>query len=175
MTTRTIFVAGLRILGVCLLFAVCFTVSVVLSGLDKIAQQPSVSQPAPYMKLAIWHGRLPQGRSQRLAIRDRNAPTGVWGRMPHCPSPPTPRRLTIGIVARCLSHVQKRTSKNNEIWLEMMWLTLSCGRKPATAAIMKLIDPWQWTTARSEASCGRVCAVCSRTVATARGWSILAP
>jgi hypothetical protein len=47
MATRTIFVTGLRILGVCLLFAVCFTVGGVLSGLDKVAQQSIASQPVP--------------------------------------------------------------------------------------------------------------------------------
>jgi len=47
MATRTIFVTGLRILGVCLLFAVCFIAGGVLSGIDKIAQRPVASQPAP--------------------------------------------------------------------------------------------------------------------------------
>jgi hypothetical protein len=47
MATRTIFVTGLRILGVCLLFAVCLTVGSVLSGLDKVAQQSIASQPVP--------------------------------------------------------------------------------------------------------------------------------
>jgi hypothetical protein len=45
MATRTIFLTGLRILAVCLLFAVCFTVGGVLSGLDKVAQQSIASQP----------------------------------------------------------------------------------------------------------------------------------
>src|SRR5713226_5984124 len=47
MATRTILLTGLRILAVCLLFAVCFTVGGVLSGLDKVAQQSIASQPAP--------------------------------------------------------------------------------------------------------------------------------
>ena len=47
MATRTIFVTGLRILGVCLLFAVCFTAGGVLSGLDKVAQQSIASQTVP--------------------------------------------------------------------------------------------------------------------------------
>jgi hypothetical protein len=47
MATRTIFVSGLRILGACLLFAVCFSVGGVLSGIDKIAQRPVAAQPAP--------------------------------------------------------------------------------------------------------------------------------
>jgi hypothetical protein len=47
MATRTIFVTGLRILGVCLLFAVCFIVGGVFSGLDKVAQQSIASQPVP--------------------------------------------------------------------------------------------------------------------------------
>jgi len=45
MATRTIFLTGLRILAVCLLLAVCFTVGGVLSGLDKVAQQSIASQP----------------------------------------------------------------------------------------------------------------------------------
>jgi hypothetical protein len=44
MTARTIFLTGLRILAVCLLFAVCFTVGSVLSGIDKVAQQSSAPQ-----------------------------------------------------------------------------------------------------------------------------------
>ncbi len=47
MATRTILLTGLRILAVCLLFAVCFAVGGALSGLDKIAQQSVASQPAP--------------------------------------------------------------------------------------------------------------------------------
>ena len=46
MVTRTILLAGLRILAVCFLLAVCFTVGGALSGLDKIAQQTVASQPA---------------------------------------------------------------------------------------------------------------------------------
>jgi hypothetical protein len=46
MATRTILLTGLRILAVCLLFAVCFAAGGALSGLDKIAQQPVASQPA---------------------------------------------------------------------------------------------------------------------------------
>jgi hypothetical protein len=46
MLTHTILFTGLRILAVCLLFAVCFVVGGALSGLDKIAQQPVASQPA---------------------------------------------------------------------------------------------------------------------------------
>ncbi len=57
MATRTILLTGLRILAVCLLFAVCFTVGGVLSGLDKIAQQSIASQPAP--------PRSPTSRSPR--------------------------------------------------------------------------------------------------------------
>jgi hypothetical protein len=47
MALRTILLTGLRILAVCLLFAVCFAVGGVPSGLDKIAQQSVASQPAP--------------------------------------------------------------------------------------------------------------------------------
>ena len=47
MALRTILLTGLRILAACLLFAVCFVVGGVLSGLDKIGQQTVASQPAP--------------------------------------------------------------------------------------------------------------------------------
>src|SRR5260370_29652984 len=47
MPTLTILRTGLRILGVCLLFAVSFAVGGLLSGLDKIAPQAVASQPAP--------------------------------------------------------------------------------------------------------------------------------
>ena len=47
MATRTILVNGLRILAVCLLFAVCFAVGGALSGLDKIGQQSVASQRPP--------------------------------------------------------------------------------------------------------------------------------
>jgi len=47
MATRTILLTSLRILAVCLLFAVCFIVGGALSGIDKAAQQTVASQPAP--------------------------------------------------------------------------------------------------------------------------------
>ena len=47
MALRTILLTGLRILATCLLFAVCFSVGGVLSGIDKVAQQTVASQPAP--------------------------------------------------------------------------------------------------------------------------------
>src|ERR1700686_3887471 len=47
MAFRTILFAGLRILAVCFLFAVCFAIGGALSGIDKIAQRPVASQPAP--------------------------------------------------------------------------------------------------------------------------------
>jgi uncharacterized protein YjeT (DUF2065 family) len=47
MATRTILLTGLRILAVCLLVAVCYTVASVLSGLDKVAQQSIASQSVP--------------------------------------------------------------------------------------------------------------------------------
>ncbi len=47
MATRTIFLTALRILAVCLLLAVCFTVGGVLSGIDKVAQQSIASQSGP--------------------------------------------------------------------------------------------------------------------------------
>src|SRR5260370_392970 len=47
MALRTILLTGLRILAVCLLFAVCFAVGGALSGLDKVAQQSIASQPDP--------------------------------------------------------------------------------------------------------------------------------
>src|SRR5713226_1280519 len=53
MATRTILLTGLRILVVCLLFAVCFTVGGALSGLDKIVQQTVASQPAPPAKQQV--------------------------------------------------------------------------------------------------------------------------
>src|SRR5882762_7789048 len=46
MATRTILLTSLRILAVCLLFAVCFIVGGALSGIDKAAQQTVSSQPA---------------------------------------------------------------------------------------------------------------------------------
>jgi hypothetical protein len=46
MATRTILLTGLRILVVCVLFAVCVIVGGVLFGLDKVAQQSVASQPA---------------------------------------------------------------------------------------------------------------------------------
>ena len=46
MSLRKILFTGLRILAVCLLFAICFGLAGALSGLDKIAQQPTASQPA---------------------------------------------------------------------------------------------------------------------------------
>ena len=50
MAARTILLTGLRILAVCLLLAVCFTVGGVLSGIDKVAQQPVASQSDPLSK-----------------------------------------------------------------------------------------------------------------------------
>lgn len=47
MTLRTILLTSLRILAVCLLLAVCFTVGGALSGIDKVAQQTVASRPAP--------------------------------------------------------------------------------------------------------------------------------
>src|SRR5712692_4311615 len=47
MSNRIILLTSLRILAVCLLFAVCFAVGGALSGIDKIAQKPAASQPAP--------------------------------------------------------------------------------------------------------------------------------
>src|ERR1700675_2283809 len=47
MAFRTILSTALRILAVCLLFAVCFAVGGVLSGIDKIAQGTVASQPTP--------------------------------------------------------------------------------------------------------------------------------
>jgi hypothetical protein len=44
MATRTLLHSGLRILAVCLLLAVCFTVGGVLTGIDKLAQQSISSQ-----------------------------------------------------------------------------------------------------------------------------------
>jgi hypothetical protein len=44
MAPRTTILIGLKILAVCLLFAICFTVGGVLSGIDKVARQPIASQ-----------------------------------------------------------------------------------------------------------------------------------
>src|SRR5258708_12938511 len=45
MAARKIVLIGLKILAVCLLFAVCFIVGGVLSGIDKLAQQATAPQP----------------------------------------------------------------------------------------------------------------------------------
>jgi hypothetical protein len=47
MPIRRIFFTGLKVLAVCILFAVCFIVGGALSGIDKIAQQPIASQSNP--------------------------------------------------------------------------------------------------------------------------------
>ena len=47
MAARGILPTSLRILGVCFLFAFCFIVGGALSGIDKIAQPSTGSQPAP--------------------------------------------------------------------------------------------------------------------------------
>ena len=52
MAARTILLTGLRILAVCLLLAVCFSVGGVLSGIDKVAQQSVASQSDPFAKQA---------------------------------------------------------------------------------------------------------------------------
>jgi hypothetical protein len=52
MIARTIFLTGLRILAVCLLLAVCFTVASVLSGIDKVAQQSIAPPSDPLAKQA---------------------------------------------------------------------------------------------------------------------------
>src|SRR5580704_2482099 len=44
--------------------------------------------------------------------------------------------------------------------------TVTSGTRPATADIMKLVDPWQWMTALILSQ-----PVCSTTFLTARGWS----
>jgi hypothetical protein len=46
MALRTIVLTALRILAVCLLFAVCFIAGGALSGLDRVAQQTATSQQA---------------------------------------------------------------------------------------------------------------------------------
>jgi hypothetical protein len=47
MSTRTILLTSLRILAVCLLFAISFIVGGALSGIDKVAHPSTASQPAP--------------------------------------------------------------------------------------------------------------------------------
>src|SRR5580700_828287 len=59
MTLRTIFLTSLRILAVCLLFAVCFTVGGALSGIDEVAQRTVASQPAPPANQQV--PRMPEG------------------------------------------------------------------------------------------------------------------
>ena len=50
MPARNIFLTGLRVLAVCLLFAACFTVGGALSGIDKAAQPSLASPSAPLAK-----------------------------------------------------------------------------------------------------------------------------
>ncbi len=52
MAARTILLTGLRILAVCLLLAVCFSVGGLLSGIDKVAQPSVASQSDPFAKQA---------------------------------------------------------------------------------------------------------------------------
>jgi hypothetical protein len=47
MRVGKVFVSGLKILAVCLLFAVCFVVGATLSGLTEIGQQPRPSKTVP--------------------------------------------------------------------------------------------------------------------------------
>src|SRR2546428_249139 len=66
MALRTIFLTGLRILAVCLLFALCFIVGGVLSGLDKIGQQWVASKPAPPAKQQV--PQMPENFLRRFLI-----------------------------------------------------------------------------------------------------------
>jgi hypothetical protein len=59
MATRTILLTSLRVLAVCLLFAVCFIVGGALSGIDKVAQQSIASQPAPLANPQV--PQMPEG------------------------------------------------------------------------------------------------------------------
>ncbi len=52
MAARTTFFIGLRIVAVCLLLAVCFTVGGVISGIDKLAQPTIAPQSDPLAKQA---------------------------------------------------------------------------------------------------------------------------
>ncbi len=99
------------------------------------------------------------------------------GRMPHWASSPLNVLATSGMARRCLSHVLSVTSMNSETALETMWVTRG-SIQPATAAIMKLIDPWQWMTAlRGTGSVGVATPSSSQTpriFCTASGWSCMA-
>jgi len=55
MALRTILLTGMRILAVCLLFAVCFAIGGALSGLDKIGQRTVSSQSAPPANQQVPH------------------------------------------------------------------------------------------------------------------------
>src|SRR5258708_324394 len=52
MAARSTFFIGLRVLAVCLLLAVCFSVGGVISGIDKVAQQAIAPQSDPLAKQA---------------------------------------------------------------------------------------------------------------------------
>src|SRR5882724_118696 len=51
----------------------------------------------------------------------------------------------------------------------LLTIVFTSGNNPATADIMKLVDPWQWITALMESA-----PVCSLTFLTAAGWSYTA-
>ena len=53
-------------------------------------------------------------------------------------------------------------------WIETALETIvrTCGTSPASALIMKLVEPWQWITALISSA-----PVCAQTVCTACGWS----
>ena len=96
--------------------------------------------------------------------------------MPHWASRPLNVLATSGMARRCLSQVLSVTSMNSETALETMWVTRGSSQ-PATAAIMKLIDPWQWTTAlRGTGRRARPASASHtlRILRTASGWSCMA-
>ncbi len=85
------------------------------------------------------------------------------GRIAHWASIHGVSRVTNGSM-RCFS----RASRGTSMWRDTPQDTTSvtAGTRPAAAAIVKLTEPWQWTTALSADAPVR-----SRIVATDAGWS----
>src|ERR687887_1604170 len=69
-----------------------------------------------------------------------------------------------GIIQRSLALASLLTTGCSETALLMIVST--SGTRPATADIMKLVDPWQWMTALTDSA-----RVSSITLRTANGWS----
>ena len=73
-------------------------------------------------------------------------------------------RRKIGSVYRSLNSENDGTTGCRDTAL--LTIVVTCGSSPATADIMKLVDPWQWTTALRCSS-----PVSRSTAFTASGWS----